>query len=181
MPRPLRDALQRFIRFKRRLGYSYGTVDHVLRPLDRWLGQQGLHTPSDVTPGHLEQWLAVRSGQVTRATLRKELSCLKLFYGFLSSRGEVPSDPTVTLPVMRVPQYVPFVFSVQQVRDLLSLGPEVFRTPETRILYYTLFHLLIWSDPASRGIREPGQGKGCGRPGGSGDSVPRVAATYRVT
>ncbi|MEK6838224.1 MAG: hypothetical protein AABY08_00610, partial [Candidatus Thermoplasmatota archaeon] len=124
------------------MGCFYATVDHVLRPLDRWLGQQGLFTPSDITPRHLEQWLAVRSGQVTRATLRKELSCLRLLYGFLSSRGEVPSDPTVTLPAVREPQYVPFVFSVQQVRDLLSRGPEVFRTAATRTLYYTLFHLL---------------------------------------
>lgn len=50
-----------------------------------------------------------------------------------------------------------------------------------RLWRYALTPFLIWSDPASRGIREPGQGKGCGRPGGSGDSVPRASKAYRVS
>lgn len=142
MARPLREALRRFIRYKRRLGCAYATVDHALRPLDRWLERQRVRTPSDVTPTHLEEWVAVRSGQITRATLARELSWLRLLYRFLSSRGEVPRDPTSALPVVRSPQYVPFVFSVDQVRALLSSGPTAFRMPQTRTLYYTLFHLL---------------------------------------
>lgn len=142
MPCPLREAVRRFVRFQRRLGYAYACFESLLRPLDRWLADRGVRTPSEVTEQHLEQWLQVRSPRVAQSTLGHELSQLRVLYRFLHSRGHVVHDPTRSLPTVRPPQYVPFVFTVEQLRSLLVSGIRALRIPEARTLYYTLFHLL---------------------------------------
>jgi integrase len=47
---------------------------------------------SDVTSEAIADWIAKRKGEVSGATVQREVSGLKAFWGYLQSRGEVPKD-----------------------------------------------------------------------------------------
>ncbi|WP_395713529.1 tyrosine-type recombinase/integrase [Reyranella sp.] len=47
---------------------------------------------SDVTSEAVADWIAKRRGEVSGATVQREVSGLKAFWGYLQSRGEVPKD-----------------------------------------------------------------------------------------
>lgn len=139
---PLRCWTLRFVRLKRRLGHKYAAFEARLRSLDRWLAGHGVRRLTQVTPELLREWFALRSTQIGRSTLAHQISAVRLLFQFVHSRGHLPHDPAAALPVVRPPQYLPFVFSVGELRTLLADGPTVFRGPATRSVYATLFHLL---------------------------------------
>lgn len=142
MATPLRSSIVRFVRFKQGLGFKYRNFAGPLRALDHWLADRGVEEPAQVSTPLLGEWVTVRSRDVARSTLVRELSMLRLLFGFLHSRGNLPHNPAAALPKLRLAQYFPFVFSVEQLRSLLDCGVRIFRRPESRRLYYTLFHLL---------------------------------------
>jgi len=139
---PLTVPLRKFVRFKQRLGFKYTNIERSLKPINRWLAGLGVRSVREVTGEHLVDWCKLRQGRVSRSTLSHDLVYLRLLFRFLVSRGVVDRDPTLGLPTIRLPQYLPFVFSVEQVRALLTEGIKVFRKSWTQLRNYVFFHLL---------------------------------------
>lgn len=94
-------------------GRSPRTIDERLRIV----AASGLD-PQTCTVFDIESWLA-RPG-LTNSTRRAYGDALRAFFGWMHRRGLRGDDPTLGLPVVKVPRGVPHPISTEQLRQLLA-------------------------------------------------------------
>jgi len=70
----------------------------------------------------VERWLETRD-RCSAATRRCELSTVRSFCGWLVRRGHLAADPTIEMPKVRVPRYLPRALPAEKVTKLLMAGP----------------------------------------------------------
>lgn len=128
-----------FLAFKRALGYRYRQAEFTLRELDRSLVDQGRRRNGYRLYETILTWLGRRPGRKP-VSVSKELSIIRQFYSFLNRQGYrgLPDPSWPQLP--NTSTYVPYVFSVEEVRKILHLTRRL-RVPFRRSLYRTLLRL----------------------------------------
>ena len=135
----LSDRIDRFLSWKRSLGYKYARAELWLRAFDRFA-----HAHSKAPLDQLIQsWLARNSARKP-VTVALELSVFRQFCAYLSRR-----DPTVIVPTRSwAPQstasdFLPHVLEVRNVKKLLRLADQLrrprFRRPMYRALLLVLY------------------------------------------
>ncbi len=133
--------LKAFLAFKRELGYPYWRAEYTLRELDRFLVDQGRGREGQRLYESILAWLARSPGRKP-VSVANELSVVRQFYAFLRRQGRrglrEPSWPQ--LPTTS--DYVPYVFSIGEVRQLLHLTAKLGGHPFRRMLYRTLILVL---------------------------------------
>jgi site-specific recombinase XerD len=76
-----------------------------------------------VSRADVERWLETRDAK-SAATRRHELSTVRAFCGWLVRRGHLAADPTVEMPKVRVPRYLPRALPADRVTRLLTAAPD---------------------------------------------------------
>jgi integrase len=131
--------LAAFLAFKRALGNPYRRAEFVLHALDRFLADQ---RPAR---GHLYKamltWLERRPGRKP-VSVACELAVVRQFYAYLQRRrGHRLREPSwPQLPATS--DYVPHIFSTQEVQQLLRLTAKLGGHPFRKIMYRTLILVL---------------------------------------
>jgi integrase len=131
--------LAAFLAFKRGLGYSCRRAEFTLRAFDRFLvdqrhGRGCLHKA-------ILAWLEHRPGRKP-LSVACELAVVRQFYAYSQRRGgrrlREPSWPQ--LPATS--DYVPHIFSTQEVQQLVHLTAKLGGDPFRKIMYRTLILVL---------------------------------------
>ena len=117
-----RDHLQ----FER--GLSPRTLDAYARDLQRLIAFAARHDVSDagrITPTHLREFIYSLKDEGLQATsIRRTLSGIRTYYGFLIAEGHVTSDPTEQVELPKTWRRLPDVLSREDVVRILE-APEI--------------------------------------------------------
>ncbi|MBL8979858.1 MAG: site-specific tyrosine recombinase XerD [Gemmatimonadetes bacterium] len=105
-------------------GHSVNTVDGYLRDLTRfatWLDQRGVTDPGRVTRKQLREFVfALKDLGLATASIRRQVSAVRTYYGFLLGEGRVELDPSDRLELPRRGRTLPGTLSVAEVEAMLA-------------------------------------------------------------
>ena len=105
-------------------GHSRNTVDAYLRDLRR-MGEfalaRGVREPGAVTRTHLRDFVyLLKDLGLSAATIRRSVSAIRTYYGFLAGEGRVRNDPSDRLETPRRGRVLPDTPTVAEVESLLA-------------------------------------------------------------
>ena len=105
-------------------GHSTNTVESYLRDLRR-LGEfatsRGVRDPDKLTLRLLRDFVyLLKDRGLSAASIRRAVSAIRTYYGFLVGEGRVKDDPSDRLESPRRGRVLPDVLSVQEVESLLA-------------------------------------------------------------
>jgi integrase/recombinase XerD len=115
-------------------GSSPRTVDAYRRDVGRLLahlGEQGVGTPVGVTPAHLREYTyRLKDRGLQPTSIRRALSAIRSYFGFLLGEGVLEADPSEQLEPPRVWRRLPNVLNRAEVERLLEAP-----SPEARLFW----------------------------------------------
>ena len=105
-------------------GHSRNTVDAYLRDLRR-MGEfalaRGVREPGAVTRNHLRDFVyLLKDLGLSAATIRRSVSAIRTYYGFLAGEGRVRNDPSDRLETPRRGRVLPDTLTGAEVESLLA-------------------------------------------------------------
>ena len=110
----LRDLIADYVAFRQAMGYKFTGCNDRLQAFCRAVGSD--IDAHDVAAERVRQFL----GPATTIYWHDKYSTLNVFYRYAISRGHVGSSPLpVTVPKLP-PRFVPYIYSVDEVRRLLD-------------------------------------------------------------
>ncbi|MBK6421837.1 MAG: site-specific tyrosine recombinase XerD [Gemmatimonadetes bacterium] len=105
-------------------GHSANTVESYLRDLTRfvgWLDQRGVAGPALVTRTLVREFIfALKDLGLSAATIRRQASAIRTYYGFLIAEGRVEQDPSDRLEMPRRGRRLPDTLSVAEMEAMLA-------------------------------------------------------------
>jgi integrase/recombinase XerD len=113
----LQQLIEQYIAFQQSLGMAFVTDAITLRAFGRALGVRA--SVGDVRPQQVEKFLG-KTKPVT-VTWHNKYGRLRSFFRYAVSRGYLAEAPLPTLIPKRPPDFVPYIFSRQELRRLLQV------------------------------------------------------------
>jgi len=105
-------------------GNSANTIESYLRDLTRlaaWASTRGVPAPGGVTPALLREFVySLKDLGLSAATIRRQVSAIRTYYGFLIAEGQVESDPSERLVMPRRGRRLPDTLSVAEMEAILA-------------------------------------------------------------
>ncbi len=119
---PYASAFFAHLRLERTL--SPNTLEAYRYDLDRmraFLGQHAVTTIGDITPDHLNAFLAILFDiGFAPTSIQRTLSALRGYFGFVAAEGAIPKDPTELLAGPKASRSLPTVLSVDDIDRLFA-------------------------------------------------------------
>jgi site-specific recombinase XerD len=141
---PLAHSIDLYLAHKRALGKQLVNVAAMLCVLDGYLLAQGVAELSQVTPAHLEDFVASRSRHSPRS-YNVLIGGLRGFFDWLVVQEALPESP-MRCPSRRVTSSRrPFLFNPEQARSLLEVAGRLPSNPRAQArgeIYRMIFALL---------------------------------------
>jgi len=140
----LGESIERFLAYKRALGCRFNTEANALHLLDRYLTQQQISLPEQITPAVLDAFLASRPRK--RARSYNHLLCtISRLLSWLVGQGLLPQSPLQARPKRETEPRKPFIFDRLTARALLEAAAVLPDTPQIQLrgmTYRAIFALL---------------------------------------
>lgn len=136
-------VFESFVEIKLASGYRYTSEQEQLKRLDRFLATQ-CASLGNISRDIVDAWTAKRSHERPR-THRTRLSLTIQFLKYARLHGANTYIPDSRLSAIRHTDFVPYIFTHQQVKDLLNAADQLTvdsRSPERHVVMPVLFRIL---------------------------------------
>lgn len=110
----LRDLIADYVDFRQAMGHKFTSCNNRLQAFCHAVGKD--IDACDVDPERVRSFL----GRPTTCYWHDKYSMLNVFYRYAISRGHVSSSPLPTTVPKLPPRFVPYIYSVDEVRRLLD-------------------------------------------------------------
>jgi len=140
----LASSFQDFVRHHRALGKRFDTEERALCLFDHYLVEQNIHQLSDIRGELLETFLKSRRRPVAKS-YNHLLGVLRRWFDWLVRQQRLAKSPLGLQPRRMTSARNPFLFNVDQARQLLALAaqlPDNNRGRQRGLVYSTIFALL---------------------------------------
>lgn len=118
-PARLGKEITAFLAFKRALGYRYRRGEFTLRSLERFAARsRGSRSPIDLE-GVIRAWLLCTPGRKP-VTLADDLGAVRQFCLYRRRSDPTAFVPPVSLAPQTESHYIPYVFSLEEIRRLIT-------------------------------------------------------------
>lgn len=149
----LSQHLEQYLSYRKQLGYSMHSVCSRLLAIDRYLQQQNAHWDL-IQPVFFLQLRANISK--TPSTVNGILSELRSFFNFLVRRGIYAYNPLQDIPPLPKTYFVPFVFSPEQIDQLLrAIYKKICKTPYSYLKNLSQYTAILLIARCGLRISEP--------------------------
>ena len=136
----LAPQLEEFLAYRESVGYAMRTYRSYLRVFDRYLKE----TKADWHSLHPALFLAMRANLSMEArSVNRILSTARVLFQFLVRRGYVGENPLRDIPFLKENTIVPFVFSPEQIDQLLEAICKRIRKTKGRFLTDLALYLAV--------------------------------------
>ena len=117
------ERFEDYLRFDRGLSTKTTTAYRTdLAQLVNYLDGRGLHTPDNVRTANLREFIYdLRESGRGASTIRRKVSALRSYFGFLQTEALVESDPSELLEGPTTGRRLPTVLSSEEIMRLLEL------------------------------------------------------------
>ena len=112
----LAPEMEEYIQHRVSLGYNGRNLSSLLRPFDRYL-KENEYCWESITPKLFLELRRKLKGE--SSTINGVLSGVRNFFQFLVLMGHYTHNPLRDLPAIPVGQYYPYIFSSEQIEELL--------------------------------------------------------------
>jgi len=130
------------------LALSASTLDVYRRDLAafvEWATDQGVTEPEAVTRNHLRGYLAAVHGELAPRTIRRKLSALRRYFGWLASSGTIDVDPTSGLSAPKGDSKLPRILRGVELEAMLEAPQPNAATERNRLRDDAVLELLYGS------------------------------------
>jgi site-specific recombinase XerD len=144
---PLDSHINRYIAHKRSLGKQLVKVESILHLLDGFLSARGMLTLSQITPDHIDAFVASRQRKSV-GSYNGLLGAVRGLFDWMVAHEILPESPLHCPSRRIITAFRPFLFSAEQVRHLLTLAGTLPNNPralfrgETYKMIFTLLYAL---------------------------------------
>ena len=116
------DSFLLYLATERGLSTNYQiSTRSSLERFAEWLNTKGDFAPRSVTQPILSEFLISEKKRGLSATsIKLEAVALRIFFRFLTARGQIPTDPAEKLPLPRLPHTLPQPLSQPEVAKLVA-------------------------------------------------------------
>lgn len=136
--------VQDYLDHKRALARKFRNEEMTLRLLDRFLLDHQLDDITDITPTLIDSFLGSRPRHNPRS-YNHLLSVIRGFFNWLVLHDHLDCSPVRARARRAVTRLQPFLFSVEQAKELLTLAaslPDRSRAPDRGVTYHLMFGLM---------------------------------------
>jgi len=136
--------IQHFLAYKRSLGRRFEVEEKTLRLFDRYVVEQKIEHPAQLTAGLIEAFLASRRRPRPRS-YNHLLGTVRRLFDWLVDQGRLDRSPVQTKPRRQTAHRVPFIFDATLAHRLLQVArdlPENSRAPMRGSTYHAIFAVL---------------------------------------
>lgn len=142
---PIGPMIDDYLKLKRALGCRFETEDAGLRLLDRFLMENGVASMDEIGADLLDRFLCSRPRSTPRS-FNQLLGILRRLFEWLVLHGHISQSPVTTRPKKQTNIHFPFIFSTDEIQQLLKAAGNSNRTTPAAIMrratYETIFFLL---------------------------------------
>jgi integrase len=125
---PLADSIELYIAHKRSLGKQLAKVDPLLHLLDGYLLGKGVAELRQVTPAHINEFVAARPRHSPRS-YNGLIGALRGLFDWMVVHDVLPESPLRCEVRRAVPTHRPFLFNLDQARRLLEAAAQLPSNP----------------------------------------------------
>lgn len=140
----LRDPISQFLAHKRALGQRFRVEEYALRLLDRFLVEQQIAAVRDISPTMLEAFMASRPRSAPRS-YNHLLGVLRRLFDWMVRQQLLRNSPLLLRPRHQTAKRLPFLFDLDQMRQLLEVASRLAdnpKAPDRGVTYRTIFAVL---------------------------------------
>jgi len=138
------EPLDSYIALRKSLGFKYSSQASFLRSFAGFLKSRGVTSYDQVDNSTANMWTMSRRAEVAPHTFNSEISTLGSFFNYLVDCEMAVSNPFESVSPVRVPGYVPFVFTVEQMFFLFDAIHRGHKNPHPvrEQAYYHIYHTI---------------------------------------
>lgn len=105
-----------------------------------------VHREGEVTRNIVKGWLVelVTQGLVA-SSIRRKLSSVRAFYSFRQSRGQQKENPTLRIPIPKLPKRLPATIPAADLKKLFTAFPDPLENPDFPLLRDHLLLTLLYA------------------------------------
>jgi len=118
----LGSTMWEYLQMKFALHYNINSIGYVLAQFDLYLRTHHIHTLHQLTPAFFLEWIDEEASEWLPETVIEKVCIVKGFFNHLVRFESLEHNPLEQLPTMTPFQYVPYVYSRSQIKNILEIA-----------------------------------------------------------